>query len=600
MTSKNKTLSLPLISLFHKLIDWVSSVPKGLWPGVFVVFCIGVMTFSSGLTTIGPMDRDEARFAQASKQMIITGDFVTPRFQEGLRAKKPAGIYWLQSISASAFGIDSISSYRIPSFIGGLITIIATTILAMLILPAGQAVFAGLFMATALVVVVESHLAKSDSMLTTFIVIQQIILWKIRQITNSQHYVSGKLAVLFWAMMGFAILIKGPIAPLIALGTIGFIIVANREWHFDKEGQNRKWYWVISLRPMLGVIILTIIVLPWVLLVTSATDGAFLSIAIKGDLVSKLQSGQESHGAPPLTYLMLIMVTFWPASLVAARAARIIWQKRGHDHVIFLLGWILPFWLILELTPTKLPHYNMPVFAALAILAAYGIGTNLPPAKVKQPKPSSKENPFKTIKRHLVSFTLSRSLILIWEWSFMAIGPILGILLVYIATFTDGSRGAAGFTLLMGVLTSVAAFIWQKKSQTRYLVGVLLAGGVMHITIFGAILPSLEGIRIAPRIKAELEQITPKPAVITAAGYHEPSLVFLLGADTLLFSPTEAALFLAEAEDGLALVERRSEEDFQKTISALALSLEAVTSIKGYNISRGQDVEITFYRQKAN
>ena len=594
---QHDTMMAMLVRHMSRIVSWARLTPKGFWPSIMAVLCVGVMTFSAGMTSIGPMDRDEARFAQASKQMVMSGDYVTPRYQEELRAKKPAGIYWMQAAAAATFGIDDIASYRIPSVIGGLITIAVTTILAILILPPSQAVFAGMFMATSLLVVVEGHLAKSDSMLTAFIALQQIILWKIRQITKDRHYVSGKTAILFWAMMGIAILIKGPIAPVIALGTIAFIVATQKEWQFDSNGV-RKWHWILSLRPLLGLIVLTVIVLPWVLLVTSATDGAFLSTAIKGDLVNKLQSGQESHGAPPGTYLMIIVLTFWPASLVIARAIRVVWQKRKDDHVIFLLGWIIPFWVIVELTPTKLPHYNMPVFAALAILTALGIGANLPPAKEQRPKPPSPEKPLMRAKRILSGLSIPRSLILGWEWLFMAAGPVLGIAILYIATFTQGSRSAAGFALLMSIAASIAAFFWQRRGQTRYLIGVLLAGGMMHMTVLGAVLPSLDGIRIAPRIKAELAEISPKPALITAAGFHEPSLVFLLGTDTLLFSPTEAALFLAEAEDGMALVESRSEKDFHATLNKLGLDVDAVRKIEGHNISRGQDVVITFYRRR--
>lgn len=596
--SSNGKTGSPVFVMLKKVVDTLITAPKGFWPVIVAVLCAGLIIFSAGITTIGPMDRDEARFAQASKQMVMSGDYVTPRYQEELRAKKPVGIYWLQSLSAASFGIDEISSYRIPSVIGGLITVTVTVLLAMLILPFQQAVFAGFFMATALVVVVESHLAKSDSMLTAMIAIQQILLWKIRSLALARQYVSGKYAIMFWAVMGFAILIKGPIAPAIALGTLGMIFFAHREWRYDDALHARAWHWMMSLRPMLGLIVLTAVVLPWVLLVTSATDGAFLSIAIKGDLVSKLQSGQESHGAPPLTYLMIIMITFWPASLVMARAVTAIWKKRQDEHVIFLLGWVIPFWIILELTPTKLPHYNVPTFVALAILTCYGIGTALPKGKVKLPKPPSPETRAQWARRQLKNLSLPRVLIQLWEWGFMAIGPLLGIALVYLATFANGSRSAAGYALLMGIGASVMAFLWQRFDKARYLTGVLVFGGMMHITMLGAILPSMEGIRLAPRIETELAKITPKPGLITAAGYHEPSLVFMLGKDTLLFTPQEAALFLAEAEDGLALVESRSETDFRKTLDTLGLNVERITSVKGHNISRGQDVEISFYRRK--
>ena len=95
-----------------------------------------------------------------------------------------------------------------PSLIGALIAIIATTVLATFFLTPVQACFAGLFMATSLVMVVESHLAKTDAMLSALIIIQQIFLWKIIQITHDGKYVSGKYAVLFWSVMALAILVK--------------------------------------------------------------------------------------------------------------------------------------------------------------------------------------------------------------------------------------------------------------------------------------------------------------------------------------------------------------------------------------------------------
>ena len=74
-----------------------------------------------GHQTVPPMDRDESRFARASKQMLASGDYVTVRFQDELRAKKPAGIYWLQSAAAGLFGADDIAAYRLPSLLACLL-----------------------------------------------------------------------------------------------------------------------------------------------------------------------------------------------------------------------------------------------------------------------------------------------------------------------------------------------------------------------------------------------------------------------------------------------------------------------------------------------
>ena len=69
---------------FHRRISW------------FLLVC-GLLLFLPGFFTIPPIDRDEARFAQATKQMVESGDYVDIRFQDDVRYKKPVGIYWLQS-----------------------------------------------------------------------------------------------------------------------------------------------------------------------------------------------------------------------------------------------------------------------------------------------------------------------------------------------------------------------------------------------------------------------------------------------------------------------------------------------------------------------
>ena len=115
---------------------------------------------------------------------------------------------------------------------------------------------------------------------------------------------------------------------MIALLTLGVMMAVERRVDY-----------LTGLRPIIGLVILTSLVLPWVLMVTSATDGAFLSIAVKGDLVSKLQSGQESHGAPPLTYLMIIILTFWPGELVFCTRITDHHQSMAPE-IYFILPWL--------------------------------------------------------------------------------------------------------------------------------------------------------------------------------------------------------------------------------------------------------------------
>ena len=94
-------------------------------------------------------------------------------------------------------------------------------------------------------------------------------------------------------------------------------------------------------------------------------------------------------------------------------------------------------------------------------------------------------------------------------------------------------------------------------------------------------------------------QIEPAPTNLALAGYHEPSAVFLLGRDSFLLKPREAALFLAEAPGAIALIETRAESEFLTMAQDLSLRLEKIRTIEGFNISRGQEISVHFYRKRA-
>src|SRR5206468_3284302 len=88
---------------------------------------LALVSFLPGLTSIPPVDRDEARFAQSTKQMLETGNYVDIRFQAGTRYKKPIGIYWLQAAVIKLTGQGAaapIGSYRLASLLGALAAVL--------------------------------------------------------------------------------------------------------------------------------------------------------------------------------------------------------------------------------------------------------------------------------------------------------------------------------------------------------------------------------------------------------------------------------------------------------------------------------------------
>src|SRR5262245_5863773 len=144
---------------------------------ILVLVLFSLAAFLPGFSQIPPTDRDEARFAQATKQMVETGDFVDIRFQDEVRYKKPVGIYWLQAAvvtAGEAMGIPNARTriwlYRIPSLIGAVGAVLLTYWTALAFMPRRHAFLAALMLAGSFLLAVEARLAKTDAMLLLTVV----------------------------------------------------------------------------------------------------------------------------------------------------------------------------------------------------------------------------------------------------------------------------------------------------------------------------------------------------------------------------------------------------------------------------------------------
>jgi 4-amino-4-deoxy-L-arabinose transferase-like glycosyltransferase len=123
----------------------------------------------------------------------------------------------------------------------------------------------------------------------------------------------------------------------------------------------------VALRPVWGLMWMLVLVLPWFVAIFWRAGDAFFADSLGGDMLSKL-GAQESHGAPPGLYLLLFWVTFWPGAPLAGMAAPAVWRARREPGAQYLLAWLIPSWIVFELVLTKLPHYVLPLYPAIAIL----------------------------------------------------------------------------------------------------------------------------------------------------------------------------------------------------------------------------------------
>jgi len=264
-----------------------------------------LVLFVPGLFSLPPVDRDESRYAVATTQMLQTRDFVDIRFQEHPRYLQPAGVYWLQSTSAAAFTAPEtreIWAYRLPSLTSAIFAVLVTGWAAGSAFGRNARLIAGGLLAASMSLGFEARIAKTDAALLASVVVAQFALWRVYTGAST----SWRSPALFWAALGVGVLLKGPIILMV----VGLTIVALTLW-------DRRVAWLQRLRPILGVPLALLIAAPWYVAIGVLSDGEFFQRAVGDNLLHKVGTGQQAHGAPPGYHLAAFPFTFWPGSLLA-------------------------------------------------------------------------------------------------------------------------------------------------------------------------------------------------------------------------------------------------------------------------------------------
>lgn len=542
------------------------------WRRLLLLALVSLALFLPGFFSLPPVDRDEARFAQASKQMIESGDFVDIRFQDEPRHKKPAGIYWLQSAAAMLLGrgADSeIWAYRLPSLAGAVLSVLLTAATGARLFGARTGAAAAMLLAGAILLGVEARLAKTDAVLLACILAAQLALARVWMERHGTPPAPSNLLP-FWLAIGAGILVKGPIILLACGGTALLLSL------WERSGR-----WLLRLRPGLGLPVACLVVLPWLVAIALESDGAFFSASVGQDLLGKVLTGQESHGAPPGYYAVAVWLTFWPASLLLFLALPWIWMHRREDAVRFCLAWILPLWIVFELVMTKLPHYVLPAYPALALLAARALADGLP-----APGPATAAGRWGRRLRRVVAP--------VW----LALAVTLCAALIVLSLKLDPDDLHVPVLGAVAVIGASALVLWQlRRGRHDVLPSLLLLPplGLAWLGYEGTLRPTaaLWPSANVAELVAEVRTTCPT-ALVASAGYREPSLVFLLGTGTVLTDGAGAAAHLGSGPCALALVEQREEPAFKAALSR-ADPPETIGRVVGVNYSNGRSVDLTLY-----
>jgi len=529
-----------------------------------ILLCLAF--FTPGLATLPPTDRDESLFAQASKQMIESGNYIDIRVQDVPRYKKPGGIYWLQAASERLLNpqhLNEIWAYRVPSLIGATVAVVMTAALGALLFGPTIGFLAAVMMAGCLILNVEARLAKTDAALLGCIMVMQYAL--ARAYIGMNVAKSWGLWLTFWTALAIGILIKGPVILLVLFSVLIWLRLTEK---------NITWFG--ALRPLAGILYLLLLIAPWFAAIMMASHGQFANQAGGHDFLAKFWQGQNRGLLPPGLHLLAFPVIFFPFALYALLGIPDAWRNRDEPAVRFCLGWIIPVWIVFELSLTKLPHYVLPTYPAIALLAAKVLMDGFPALAGRGMRMVP---PVVMGLMVTIGTTLALTLALlpyfaghVWNWGQLASGALLVI--------------AQGASLL---------FLLRRQESS---VLVLAAGQLIFImSIFSNTLPNLQHVWLSRDAVRIAESVKPcERTQIVAAGYNEPSLVFLAGTDTKLApNGAEAAKNMQADRCLVGAIADDQKKSFLEGFSGAAAEPSEITGISGFDLGRGKQANLTIY-----
>jgi 4-amino-4-deoxy-L-arabinose transferase-like glycosyltransferase len=349
-----------------------------------ILFFCCVLFHIAGTWSLPLIDRDEPRFAEASREMIERADYVVPYFNNQLRLDKPPLAYWAQVVSYRIFGENDFAA-RFPSVVAAALT--ALLIFAWGVRIGGEKVgwWAAIIFTLALQTFVHAKAAVADMWLVLFVTIAH---WSgfelIQRSTLNQGAAASKPPwaiwkspfLVFYPALAFGFLAKGPIAwtPLL---TVSAITIYARDWPLARR-----------FKFLPGILLTLAIVALWGIPALLQTDGEFFTVGIGRHVIGRSFATMEGHGANSLgMYLLLlpfyfvtIFISFLPWSIKLPWLSKNLWRRRDSIDNYLITGVAIIF-VIFALIKTKLPHYTLPAFPLLALLLARhwqgaGIGEN--------------------------------------------------------------------------------------------------------------------------------------------------------------------------------------------------------------------------------
>src|SRR5438132_4541266 len=316
------------------------------------------LLFCLGLGTPGLTDRAEGSNAEAARELVASGDWLTPTLNGSPRFAKPILIYWLISGSYLAFGVSEFTA-RLPSALFGTLLVLMQYAFASRIFGPTVGLRAALMLLLNFEVLAIGRMVLTDMALVFFTTFSIFCFFLAMQgVGRTKRWYWG-----FYIGMALATLTKGPVGVLIPLlAVIPYLLFTRRGREVARE-----------CRLLPGTAVFLLIAAPWYAAMF-LLHGAGYAASARGDTLTRFSSVIGGHGGTILFYIPILFLGFFPWSGFLPAALVQALRKSDEDPqraVQFLCAvWVLGVFIFFTLSSTRLPHYIAPLFPAAALLVA--------------------------------------------------------------------------------------------------------------------------------------------------------------------------------------------------------------------------------------
>jgi len=298
---------------------------------------------------------DEAKNAEAAREMFVNNNWIVPVFNGELRTDKPPLHYWFMMISYKIFGVSAFSARFFSAFFG-VLTIISTYHFTKKFISQGIAAITAFVICSALFFMQEFHLAVPDPYLIFFVSFALFCFY--------DFYKNGTKSgwFLLYISLGLAVLAKGPIGIALPALIILIFLLMKKDFNWDS---------IKRINPFLGGILTLAISVPWFYLVHKATDGAYTEGFFLQHNLQRFSGEMEGHGGLPFVTWAFVLLGLLPYSSFIVQGFIQGWEQRKiHDFVLFSFIVSAVFVGFFSISMTKLPNYPMPSYPFITVLIA--------------------------------------------------------------------------------------------------------------------------------------------------------------------------------------------------------------------------------------